>query len=151
MKTAPSQDMPPVMLPLRFRKQRSFGEIFGLAALIDELSTECDSDSSTTSLSTASLSTAAESIVVDPAEIHVPEPGDKIIHVDLHTTARSDALEPGKKPITARSVAEDRELFAEFQLRLRESQSVGTISARCTLGEFIKEKNACASNTMLHV
>ena len=54
----------------------------------------------------------------------------------------ADASDADEELITAKTVVEDKELFAEFQSKLRESQAVGTsLSAGAILNQFIKEKN----------
>ena len=102
------------------RRKGSLSKLFSFAALDDEVSTTGNDDSATTSMSTTLLRTRNHR--------------SPTIDLSLDT--------PDKDLITAKTVVEDKELFAEFQSKLRDSQAVGTsMSAGAILNKFIKEKN----------
>ena len=107
------QEQQPNMISIR--RKGSLGKLFAFAALDDEVSsTNCNDDSATSCATTTSRSPS-----IDESDTH---------DEDL---------------ITAQRFVEDKELFAEFQSKLRNSQALGTsLSAGAVLKQFIEEKNA---------
>lgn len=112
-----SQEQQQTMAPIR--RKGSLSTLFSFVALDDEVSTKWNDDSAPTFTTTTLLR----------ARNHQSPT------IDLSVT-------PEKDLITAQTVVEDKELFAEFQSKLRDSQAVGTsLSAGAILNQFIKEKN----------
>ena len=115
------QEQQQTMAPIR--RKGSLSKLFSFAALDDEVSTKCNDDSSTSFTTTTLLRTRN--------------------HRSPSIDQAADASDAGEELITAKTVVEDKELFAEFQSKLRNSQAVGTsLSAGAILNQFIKEKNA---------
>lgn len=117
-KTTP-QDQQPNMISVR--RTGSLGKLFAFAALDDEVSsTNCNDDSATSFTTTTLLRTR----------------NHRSPSIDENDTHDEDL-------ITAQTVVEDKELFAEFQSKLRNSQALGTsLSAGAVLKQFIEEKSA---------
>ena len=113
----------PSIAPIR--RKGSLSKLLSFVALDDEVSTKCNDDSAATRELPSFMSTTL-----------LGTRNHRSTSIDLPDASEADA-----DLITVQTVVEDKDLFAEFQSKLK-AQAVGTsMSAGAILNQFIKEKN----------